>query len=239
MWFRRKEYVLVSLKGKEEVETFGRCVSKEEIKEAIDDGEYPPGSYKLVERGRGGDKTIWTLRQKREKSPEELAEKDKEQALKTLEEDAKDIVERVQRHKELQKKVKELYGIDSETDVDGIKIPDKEMGILEAMRRATAESMYVSIRKHPDDVSRNFFAMMESGTKLLSVAADYAAKYVAGMGNKNKKKEKEKETPVEKEEKPEKKTEPEIIEKKEVVDEGVTKITFMEKEEEEEKQNGS
>lgn len=219
---RKKTYVLIDLDVKEDVLETKEFISKEAIKEDIENEVLPESSYRLVEKQIGKkDRTVWTYRQKKTKSPEDIAEKNREEAEKFLQSDAVDIQERVAKHKEFRTKIVKMYGIENvPSEVDKIEMPEGKLGIVEAIQLATAQSMYQGIRERPSEMCDNFFNMMDSGTKILNGVAEMFAKRLAEPKKKvlnNKVKAKPEEA---------------IKVKKEKTEEGITRISFGKKEEE-------
>ena len=243
--FSKRCYVLVNVETKEDVYESKELLPKEAVLQDIEDDNLEEGLYRVEERVNGRKvRNSWVMRKPRTpKSPEELAQKSREDAEEFIKKDAQDIKERVEAHKAFAAKVKETYGIEGGGAVDNIKIPTNEDGkvsIIGMANQAIAESTYLGIREtKPAEVAATVKSVMDSGTTILAGIAQMIATRLADSNNRNNKSSEKKEVPeLEKKKKnlePEKKK-PEIkkkkVEPKEVpthkedIGGGITKTTF-------------
>ena len=226
--FNRDKYVLWNIEEKEIVWEGKELLSKEAVQQDIEDENLEDTLYRM-EIWSGGRKVrnAWVMRKARKKSsPEELAEKSREEAEAFIAKDAQDIKDRVEAHKAFALKVRETYGIEGGA-VDKIEIPtgkDGTLGILEAAQIAVAQSTYEGIRKtRPEEVAASFKSVMDSGTTILAgIAQMLTARMVESKKPKVKKEVVEKKEEVKK---PEPKKE-EVKTHKEDLGDGKTKVTF-------------
>lgn len=231
--FSRERYVLIDTEEKEIVWEGKELISKESVQQDIEDENLEDKLYRL-EIWSGGRKVrnAWVMRKPRKKSsPEELAEKSREEAEAYIQQSAKDIKKAVEDHQAFVAKVKETYGIESGGGVGNIDVPtgkDGKLTIMGAANQAIAESTYLGIREtKPAEVAEAVKSIMNSGTTILAGIAEMLTNRIVDS---KKPKGKKKESSEKKEEpKKEEKTK-EVETHKEKLESGVTKVTFGNKE---------
>ena len=235
----REKYVLIDTEEKEIVWEGKVLVSKESVLQDIEEENLKDCLYRL-EIWKSGKKVrnAWVMKKpRRVQTPEELAAKSREDAEAFIAQDAQDIKDRVEAHKAFAVKVKETYGIEGGA-VDKIKIPtgkDGNLGILEAVQIATAESAYEGIRENPSETAAAVKSAMNMVPTILASITQLITNWISESNNRKKKPVEKKEELVNKEE-PEKKKEsikkkekpaPKELEvHKEDLGKGVTKTTF-------------
>lgn len=214
----RKSYTLVDVATKEEVMHFNRPVDRSFIKDEIESGDLPASSYKLVENnGTGNPKILWRIATKKPKTPEEIARLDKIRAIETLQNDAAEVKQKLADHQDLRRVLSEQFGIGSVEAVQHIDMPKGDMSIIEAVRRATAESLYYDIRTKPSKLGESFFGLLDTAQSLAQSGAVLMMAKAEEMKGKSKttkeiKKDKEKRKRI-------------------TGEEGITEITFGDEEE--------
>jgi len=183
-WIKGREYVLINRDNQDmEAGTFPVRVTAAQVRAMIKDGDIEPGTYRLIERTKAGDRTVWSMARKRELSPEEILQLDKDKAFKILREKKKSVAQDV---KELNQLTAE---INKEFSVDGIsppiELPDEKMGLFDSINRALSDSAYIGIRKHPEKTTEMIFGIGDAIQNILVAAGNYAAMKVTEKAQAN------------------------------------------------------
>ena len=229
--FSREKFVLWNIEEKEIVWEGKELLTKESVQQDIEDENLEDTLYRM-EIWSGGRKVrnAWVMRKQRKKpSPEELAEKSREEAEAYIQQSAKDIKKAVEDHQAFVAKVKETYGIESGGGVGNIAVPtgkDGKLTIMGAANQAIAESTYLGIREtKPAEVAEAVKSIMNSGTTIVAGIAELLTNRIV----ESKKRPHKKVEPEKKKEEVASKLEPkkeELEVHKKDIGEGKTKITF-------------
>ena len=232
--FNREKYILWNIEEKEIVWEGKALLSKESVQQDIEDENLEDTLYRMeIWSGARKIRNAWVMRKPRKKSsPEELAEKSREEAEAYIQQSAKDIKKAVEDHQAFVAKVKQTYGIESGGGVGNIDVPtgkDGKLTIMGAANQAIAESTYLGIREtKPAEVAEAVKSVMNSGTTILAGIAQMLTERIVDSKKRPAKKkelEKKKEEPKPEPKKEEVKKE-EVKTHKEDLGKGKTKVTF-------------